>query len=317
MKLLRLKLHNFRSYSTANVGFSDSQNYVFGKNWQGKSSLMDAVAYALFGKRAFPTRLAGAAVKAEHLVREGSDEGWVELEFEHHGEVYSLKRTCPRDKPTMSCNGREIGSSSTTVKEALFELLGIDDELFANVFYSEQDELRKVLEIKPEERKVFIETILGFDYLKDLKLSAKHASDSLQKWLEGFTSGNIKTIIEMSKSIDSRVTEITERLMELNKEISDLGNPQKSVSDANRRAVEATQKVNSSIRVSSSLKSQKEMQDEMLQGIAEGICHTCKQNIPKDLQKKLQHQFSHIIEDIESKIKTAEEELRKFNSELR
>ncbi|MGF3522764.1 MAG: hypothetical protein ACQXXJ_06675 [Candidatus Bathyarchaeia archaeon] len=42
----------------------------------------------------------------------------------------------------------------------------MDDELFANVFYSEQDELRKVLEIKPEERKVFIETILGFEYLK-------------------------------------------------------------------------------------------------------------------------------------------------------
>lgn len=316
MKLLRLKVQNFRSYGTADIKFSENQNYIFGKNWQGKSSLMDAIAYALFGKRAFPTRLAGTAVKSEHLVREGCEDGWVELEFEHHGDAYSLKRTCPRGKPSLSCGGQELGSSSTTVKEALFELLGIDDELFANVFYSEQDELRKVLEIKPEERKVFIETILGFDYLKDLKLSAKHASDSLQKWLEGFTSGNIKTIVEMSKSMDSRVTEIAERLKELTKEISDLGNPQKSVSDANRRAVEATQKVNGSIRVSSSLKSQKEMQTELLEGIAKGICPTCKQNIPKDAQKRLQHYFSHIIEEIKAKIKNAEEELRKFNSEL-
>ena len=130
------------------------------------------VAYALFGKQAFPTRLAGTAVKAEHLVREGSDEGWVELEFEHRGETYSVKRTCPRDRPSLTCNGKEIGSSAATVKEALYELIGVDDELFANVFYSEQDELRKVLEIKPEERKVFIETILGFEYLKDLKMSA-------------------------------------------------------------------------------------------------------------------------------------------------
>jgi exonuclease SbcC len=313
---LRLKLHNFRSYGVADIEFSDSQNYVFGKNWQGKSSLMDAIAYALFGKSAFPARLAGTAVKAEHLVREGSDEGWVELEFEHHGDTFCLRRTCPRDKPTLTCNGKEIGSSIATVKEALFELLGIDDELFANVFYSEQDELRKVLEVKPEERKVFIETILGFDYLKELKISAKHASDSLQKWLDGFTSGNIKTIMDMSKGIDSRVTEITERLKELNSEISDLGDPQKGVSDARHRAVEATQQVNGSIRTSSALNSQKDMNKELLQGVAKGICPTCKQSIPNDLQKRLQHQFGHIVEVIESKIKSAEDELRKFNSEL-
>ena len=316
MKLLRLRLHNFRSYGTADIRFSDSQNYVFGKNWQGKSSLMDGVAYALFGKQAFPTRLAGTAVKAEHLVREGSDEGWVELEFEHRGETYSVKRACPRDKPSLTCNGKEIGSSAATVKEALYELLGVDDELFANVFYSEQDELRKVLEIKPEERKVFIETILGFEYLKDLKMSAKHASDSLQKWLDGFTSGNIKTIMETSKSMDSRVLEISERLKELSEDISGLGEPQKSVSEARNRAVGATQQLNNSIRATSSLNSQKSMEKDILDGIEKGICPTCKQAIPTDLQKKLQHQFSHIIEELESKIKDADDELKKFNSAL-
>jgi DNA repair exonuclease SbcCD ATPase subunit len=34
------------------------------------------------------------------------------------------------------------------------------------------------------------------------------------------------------------------------------------------------------------------------------------------VQEKLQHQFSHIVEEIEAKIKSAEEELRKFNAEL-
>lgn len=316
MKLRRLRLYNFRSYEKADITFSGDQNYVFGKNWQGKSSLMDAVAYALFGKRAFPTRLAGAVVKAEHLVRQGSDEGWVELEFEHDEDTYSLKRTCPRDKPVLTCNRREIGSNSTTVREVLFELLGVDEELFANVFYSEQDELRKILEAKPEERKMFIETILGFDYLKDLKISAKHASDSLQKWLEGFTSGNVKTIIEMSNNIESRVVEIDERLKDLNRRIANLGNPQKDVSEANRNAVEATQNVNGSTKLSSSLRSQKEMHDKVLQGIAQGVCPTCNQKIPEDLQRKLQHHLSHIIEEIESKINSAEEELRKFNFEL-
>jgi DNA repair exonuclease SbcCD ATPase subunit len=147
-------------------------------------------------------------------------------------------------------------------------------------------------------------------------MSAKHASDSLQKWLDGFTSGNIKTIMDMSKNIDSRVSEITERLKELSKGISGLGEPQKGVSNARNRAVEATRQLNNSIRATSGLNSQKDMQREILQGITKGICPTCKQTIPTDLQKKLQHQFSHIIEEVESKIKNAEDELKKFNSEL-
>ena len=72
MKLLRLSLYNFRSYIDAEIEFSENQNYVFGRNWQGKSSLMDGIAYALFGKRAFPSRLGGTAIKSEHLVREGA-----------------------------------------------------------------------------------------------------------------------------------------------------------------------------------------------------------------------------------------------------
>lgn len=316
MKLLKLKLHNFRSYADAEIEFADSQNYIFGRNWQGKSSVMDGIAYALFGKRAFPFRLAGATIKAEHLVREGATDGSVELDFEHEDKTYFIKRTCPRDKPTLTCDGREIGSSSVTVREALLELLGVDDDLFVNVFYSEQDELRKVLEIKPEDRKVFIETILGFEYLKELKLTAKHASDSLQKWLDGFTSGNIKTVLEMSKEIDNRVTEINERLGELSKEITNLGTPQKNISDAQNRAVDATKRVNNSIETSSSLKTQKNLYEEISQGITVGVCPTCKQKIPEDLKGQLQHQFIHQVEQIESKIKIAEDELKKFNHEL-
>lgn len=316
MKLVRLKLCNFRSYAYADVEFSDNQNYVFGRNWQGKTSLMDGIGYALFGKRAFPTRLAGAAIRSEHLVREGADDGYVELQFEHNGQVYVLKRTCPRDKPLLTSNGEELGSTTTTVRETLSELLGVDEDLFVNVFYSEQDELRKVLEIKPEQRKVFIETILGFGFLKELKLSAKHASDSLQKWLDGFTSGNIKTILQMSKEIETRVSEIDRRLKELNEQIKGLKKPRERVTDVRRRAVEATQKLHSSIEKSSSLGSERNSYAQILKGISTGICPTCKQKVPSDLKSKLQHEIKHLIEGIETKIKEAEADLRKFNNEL-
>ncbi|MGI0080353.1 MAG: AAA family ATPase, partial [Nitrososphaerales archaeon] len=73
MILKHLTLENFRSYEHASIPLSPNQNYFFGRNWQGKSSIMDAIGFALFGKFAFPTRIAGASVKVEHLVREGSE----------------------------------------------------------------------------------------------------------------------------------------------------------------------------------------------------------------------------------------------------
>src|SRR5216117_3240095 len=66
-----------------------------------------------------------------------------------------------------------LSTPSNSVNEYLTELLGVDKELFVNVFHSEQDALRRILEVTPEDRKTFVEAILGFDYLKDVKMSAK------------------------------------------------------------------------------------------------------------------------------------------------
>lgn len=319
MKLMKLVIKNFRSYENANISFSTGQNYIFGRNWQGKTSVMDAIGYAFFGKRVFPTRLAGASVKTEHLVHEGSKDGFVQLCFEHDGKDYILTRTCPRDSPTLVCEGKVLGQTVTTVKEALHELLGIDEDLFVNVFYSEQDELRKVLEIKPENRKVFIESILGFEYLKGVKMFAKHASDSLGNWIEGFTSGNVKTMMEMSKNLEARVEEINTRLKELNSQIvkfKKFKDVDKKIQGAYRKAVEATQKVNKAISEEASLSTEKTFVQSLSDGVSTGTCPICEQTIPAIKQPKLLGELKSRIESIDIKIEQAKKELGKFNEEL-
>ena len=85
-------MENFRSYKSSDITFSPGQNYFFCRNWQGNSSIMDSIGFALFGKSIFPGRIAGSDVKVEHLVREGASEGFVELIFEHNGKEYNLYR---------------------------------------------------------------------------------------------------------------------------------------------------------------------------------------------------------------------------------
>jgi DNA repair exonuclease SbcCD ATPase subunit len=316
MKLERLLINNFRSYENADLEFSPSQNYIFGRNWQGKSSIVDAIGFALFGRRTFPLRMAGSPVKAENIVREGADQGFVELRFEHDGKSYVLKRTCPRETVSLECDGAEVGGTSTTVSEYLTELLGVDKELFANVFYSEQDALRKVLEVTPEDRKTFVEAILGFEYLKEVKMSAKHASDSLLKWLDGFTSGNVKTILDMSKQLEKRVASTSNRVKELAELVSKYKDAPKLTSEALGRATKATTKLNKALEELSSVKTQKGFYSGLLEGVTTGVCPTCKQPVTGTAKTHAEHELKHLIDEIQGKIREADSEFKKFELEL-
>lgn len=316
MRLERLIIKNFRSYEGADILFSGSQNYIFGRNWQGKSSVMDAIGYALFGKQVFPYRIAGSVVKTQHLVRDGAKSGEVTLIFIHNGKEYTLHRTCPRDSPTLTCEDKILGESATTVKEALQELLGIDSELFVNVFYSEQDSMRNILEVNPEERKVFIETVLGFGYLKDVKLSAKHASDGLLKWVEGFTSGNIKTILDLSKNLETSVDELRKDIGILTGRIKKLGDPNKEYTQARSMAVKATEKSNEALRNLSTLDTEKSTNETLVKEISKGTCPTCRQDIPKEMMRHLLIELKDVVKTITEKLEKAKAEHEKFQSGL-
>lgn len=315
MILMNLKIDNFRSYKQANIAFSREQNYFFGRNWQGKSSIMDAIGFALFGKGIFPLRIAGSAVKADNLVREGAEKGSVDLSFEHRGREYNIVRECPGNSVELSCDGKILGQNHTTVKEALYEHFGLDNKLFANVFYAEQDDLRKILESNPEDRKVFVEMLLGFEYLKDVKMSAKHASDNLTKFIEEITSGNIKTIMEMIADVKKQVDGKEEIVDDLEKQIKNESKPHRKFSEVSKRMGEGQRKTELLLEKKSKVETETDYNRDIARSIKTGKCPTCKQVIPKDLQLKLIHELNDKIEELEGRIKTLGRDYSNANSE--
>jgi DNA repair protein SbcC/Rad50 len=176
-----LTLDGFRSFSKARLDFLPGQNYIFGQNWQGKSSIVDAIGFALFGLDVFPKKVAGTTVRADHLVNEDSRKARVQLDFVFNDESYSIERILPGRQVTLKYGDDVAATGTKTVNEKLNSLLGVDVKLFQNIFYSDQDELRKSLEFSPEERRVFIERLLGVQEWKeriDLLRSARRSLDS-------------------------------------------------------------------------------------------------------------------------------------------
>ena len=315
MILTELRLENFRSYEKASIQLDPGQNYFFGRNWQGKSSIMEAIGFALFGKTVFPQKMAGSAVKIDNIVREGAKDGFVDLTFEHGGREYNIVRECPGNKVKLTCEGKVLGQTPTIVKEALSENFGLDNKLFANVFYSEQDELRRILDSNPEERKVFVEMLLGFGDLKDVKMSAKRAVDDLTDFIEEITSGNIKTVIDLIGDIDGQVKKKEKIVGDLERDLRKESKPEEKSSDLVARMNDGQQKVEGLLEKKSKTETELDYNKDILKSIRTGRCPTCKQPIPKDLQLTLIHELRDRIEDLDRRIGTITKDYAKADAD--
>jgi exonuclease SbcC len=78
----RLRLQNFRSFAELDLEIPRGVTAIVGQNGSGKSSILDAIDLALFADR---------GELARKLTR-GEDVLWLELEFEHGGTVYRVRR---------------------------------------------------------------------------------------------------------------------------------------------------------------------------------------------------------------------------------
>lgn len=135
---------------------------ICGDTGSGKTTLFDALSFALYGEPS------GEARTAQNLYSDFALEGekpFVELEFSYQGERYRIRRTpaYPYRKRTGA-----IGLKSPTVEferpdkdpltrerdanEAVVELLGLDRRQFSQIVMIAQGEFRKLLHATTKER---------------------------------------------------------------------------------------------------------------------------------------------------------------------
>lgn len=281
-----LKLRNFRSFAAADLRFGSGQNYVFGHNWQGKSSIVDAIGFALFGIDVFPKRVVGTAVRAEHLVNEDTADGSVELCFEVNGIPWSLVRTLPNKNVTFINSGHVVASGIRTVAEKLMALIGVDAKLFQNIFYSDQDELRRSLDFSPEERRVFVEHLMGVEEWKTKADELRSARRSLEKFLDDLSSGRLGVFLSHVEELEQDIEFKKEQVDDLQNSLrlrqaeapKDLGTLRHTESASqNRLAVLQDQELETETKL--------RMDEFLRNGVQKGRCPTCTQAIPPTLRK--------------------------------
>src|SRR5207249_5579170 len=145
--------------------------------------------------------------------------GSVELAFELDGCEYCLHRSLPGRQVSLKKEGEEVAVGVRTVAEKLVALLGVDAKLFQNIFFSDQDELRKSLDFSPEERRVFIERLLGVEEWKQRIESFRATRRALEGFLEDLTSGRLGAFLTHVEELETEVTSEQDELNELQSSI--------------------------------------------------------------------------------------------------
>ncbi|WP_038016362.1 AAA family ATPase [Synechococcus sp. PCC 7335] len=170
----QLKLQNFLSYQEVVLDFAGLHvACVCGPNGAGKSSLLEAIAWCIWGQ---------SRVSAEDdIVRQGSLEAQVSFCFEQGGQSYRIIRTRRRcQNSTLEFQiETAAGFRSLTQKgvratqQYISQQLKIDYETFVNAAYLRQGRADEFMLKRPAERKQVLADLLGLGRYDQLSEQAK------------------------------------------------------------------------------------------------------------------------------------------------
>jgi exonuclease SbcC len=204
MKLRSLRLQFFRQHVDGTVQFPDGLVGIIGANGSGKTTIVEAVGFALFGSRALRGRVEDvrtrtAPAKGGRNRRE--NEMRVELLIERDGIVFRIERSLNDAALYVGGEALPVAQGNREVSARISSLLGMSYDEFVATYCTEQKGLEFLSGTKgATEREKFIIRILGYDRLEDLQELLRADRKEKRAVLQGYEA-----------SVGSR-TELEERL---------------------------------------------------------------------------------------------------------
>jgi exonuclease SbcC len=175
MILHSITIQNFKSYAssqTADFSNTDALS-ITGPNGAGKSTLIEALTYALYGRSTATER---KELGNDAIIRDGEEEALATVRFEKDGQTYTVQRTARR-KATgtatlTTSDGRTLHAGVAQVSKAVESIIGMDYETFVSSTIIRQDEMDKITDLRPSERKQILSKIFGLELYEKLKKNA-------------------------------------------------------------------------------------------------------------------------------------------------
>jgi exonuclease SbcC len=218
---LQLTLQNFLSYREARLDFRGLHTAcICGANGAGKSSLLEAITWSVWGQSRTATE--------DDVIYAGANNVRVDFEFIFNEQVYKIIRSRPRGKSTaveFQVQNESGSFRSLTAKglratqQEIISCLKLDYDTFINSAYLRQGRADEFMLRRPNERKQILADLLKLSQYEELASKAKDLSKQFKGQAEQLEQSlqPIQEQLEQKESIVKEKQALDEQIAILNK----------------------------------------------------------------------------------------------------
>ena len=256
MKVNIVQLENIRSHVKSTVPFARGFNCLVGGLGCGKSSILYAIDFVLFGDP--------VGRSYEYLLREGADSGRVVMEFTQNGEGYRICRGLRRRGKGISQDADALkffedekliaSIKSEAVAEQVQAITGLDKELFREIVWVRQEHLKELLDAQPRERQKRLDELFGLAdyevawsslaiYARDFETEKRmYEKDADVAGMDKLSNEYNRTIEEFSR-LEVDLQDLTKQLDRAKKELDEADSSLKQLEEVRTQTEELKRKV--------------------------------------------------------------------------
>ena len=314
MRIDYIEFKNFASYGNQQqrIDFNSQDSELFltlGKNGHGKTTIANAIIYALYGKI--------DGVKLADLPNRINKNLHVKIGLQCGTMFIEIERGLMPNKFKVEINGVEFDKAGKkSVQEYLEdEVFGIPYHVFKNIIILSVNDFKSFLTMSNQDKKQIIDRMFGFSILndmqrqikderRDIKMDIDSFDAELNQIMDSITSvrGKLNTLLAESKSANkSKIQELKDQLVTLHEKVLDIDADRKKEEDAMNQF---NKEYNEKRTEAGDLKREIDYLNKKLKLYESGHCPTCETKLTSDWHVKQKDSFSDKIESTTEDIKS-------------
>lgn len=207
MILTNIELINYKKYPSFRLEFEEGLTGIIGRNGSGKSTIFDAIIFALYGE------LRGQKENLKYAKAGEKESVSVSLVFEIDAKSYRVVRELRGKSQVAKAmlyhdDDVLLSEGVKEVSRSITKLVGMSRDAFMHTVFASQKELTALSGLKNEDRKKIIRKLLGLEKIdkieQEIRLELTELNRDIKSFGEILLSEDEKKQINASKELKTK-----------------------------------------------------------------------------------------------------------------